>query len=228
MNSPRSNRSLWETGIDREVRYWRDYLATEGLQEPDDFRFRFDPDAPLQPHLAERLPSGLPVRDLPILDCAAGPATVVGKTLGGNRLPITAVDALAEQYQSVLRELSLTPPVRSISCDVEQLHTQFRSHQFALVYMRFALDHCYDPLAALRQMVRVARPGCVVMVEHYRDEHETEYQGLKHWTLVPEPSDLMICNAQHRLSVREELPGVRIGIDFSPSWLTLVLHKPSG
>lgn len=228
MKSPRSDRSVWETGIDHEVQYWRDYLATEGFHGAEDFLFRFDRDAPLQPHLADRLPQGLPACELRILDCAAGPATVVGKTLGGNRLPITAVDALAEQYRSVLQDLHLTPPVPSIPCDVEQLDTKFGSDQFSLVYMRFALDHCYDPIGALRQMVRVVRPGCVVMVEHYRDEHETEYQGLKNWTLMPEPNDLVICNTLHRLSVQEELPGIPIEIDSSPSWLTLILHKPSG
>ncbi|HLJ65995.1 MAG TPA: methyltransferase domain-containing protein [Chloroflexota bacterium] len=222
----RTTRTQWQRGIDQELAFWRRYLASGGLNWPDEFRFRMDPDAPLQPHIAARLPAGLPTAELPILDCAAGPATTLGKTLNGDRLPITAIDALAEQYHTILEELHLQPPVPSLPCTVEALATRFGPDRFALVYMRFALDHCYDPIAALHQMVRVARPGCAVMIEHYRGEHDEEYHGLKHWTLEPATGDLIIRNEGCRLSVASELPEVNLELDSSPSWLTLILRKP--
>jgi ubiquinone/menaquinone biosynthesis C-methylase UbiE len=221
----RSTRAEWQRGVERELGYWREYLRTGGLDWPEDFRFRFDPQAPLQPHIAARLPRGLPAADLPVLDCAAGPATTLGKTLSGERLPITAVDALANQYAEVLHDLGLAPPVPSLPCDVERLGDRFGADRFALVYMRFALDHCYDPIAALRAMVRVTRSGCAVMVEHYRDERDEEYEGLKQWTLQPARDDLIIRNPDHRLSAREEISEARLEVEFSPSWLTVILHK---
>ena len=225
MSSGRSTHWAWQAGVEQELGFWRAYLHTRGADWPDDFRLRFDPNAPLQPHVAERLPQSVPSSQVEILDCAAGPATTLGKTLHGVRLHIVAVDALTEQYRDLLRECGLTPPVPSIACEVERLDTMFDADRFDLVYMRFALDHCYDPITALHQMVRVVRSGGVVMVEHYRDEHEDRYQGLKQWTLVPQGGDLVIKNAEHRLSVTDELAQVEIEVVSNPSWLTVILHK---
>jgi ubiquinone/menaquinone biosynthesis C-methylase UbiE len=104
--------------------------------------------------------------------------------------------------------LDLVAPVRSRRGEAEHLDDQFEDGQFHLVYMRYALDHCYDPVGALRQMVRAVRPGGIVMVEHYRDQTQTEYQGLRHWNLHPEADDLVIANSDHTSRVSSELPGV--------------------
>lgn len=224
-----TTRTAWESGIGRELAWWRGYLQTAGYHDPEtreEFRFRFDPAAPLQPHLAGLLPATVPVAGIQILDCAAGPATTLGKTLNGERLAITAVDALADHYTPLLAELGLRPPVPSLPCDVEHLDELFPPDHLHLVYMRFALDHCYDPIAALRQMVRVTRPGGVVMVEHYRDASQTEYQGLRHWRLLPEEHDLVIANDDQRLRVSEEVPGVRLEMQLRPDWMTMTLHLP--
>lgn len=173
-----TTRSFWESGIDHELDFWQRYLASGGMDMPDDFRWRFDPNSPLQPHIADMVPLDIPVSDLAILDCAAGPATTLGKTLGGEHLRIVAVDALASHYDVMLSELQLSPPIPSIPCQAERLETLFEPDSFALVYMRFALDHCYEPIAALQQMVRVVLPGCVVMIEHYRDDREEKHRDL--------------------------------------------------
>jgi len=219
------SRERWKAGIERELEWWRSYLSTGGLDCPEEFRFRFDPEAPLQPHVARWLPRSTPPGELKILDCAAGPASTLGKTLGGQRFQLVAVDALADAYREMLTALGLDPPVRSRSCEVEQLNTHFSTELFDLVYMRFALDHCYDPIGALLQMVRVTRPGGVVMVEHYRDTGEVVYQGLRQWSLHPEPAELVIANPGSRFAVSEQLPGVDLEMEYDAQLLTMVLHK---
>ena len=220
-----TTRGAWEAGIERELGWWRRYLAGGGLDRPEEFRFRFDPDAPLQPHVARALPPARDAAGPRLLDCAAGPATTLGKTLGGQRLAVVAVDALADRYAAMLGELGLAPPVPTLPCEVERLDGLFAADAFDLVYMRFALDHCYDPLAALRQMVRAARPGGVVMVEHYRDDAQTGYQGLRQWDLRPEPGDLEVANAGGGFRVSRAVTNARVEVEFSPTWLTLLLRK---
>lgn len=226
----RTTRAAWEAGINRELAWWRGYLETGGYDYPalqDEFRFRFDPDAPLQEHVARLLPHRVPASDVRILDCAAGPATTLGKTLRGERVALTAIDALADHYAAMLDELDLVAPVPSRWGEAEHLNAQFEAHQFHLVYMRFALDHCYNPIGALRQMVRVVKPGGTVMVEHYRDETQTEFQGLRHWSLHPETNDLVIANADHSSRVSRELPGVGMQMAMSATWMTMLLHSPA-
>ncbi|MGI8827156.1 MAG: hypothetical protein ACR2JC_16250 [Chloroflexota bacterium] len=91
-------RQTWESGIERELDWWRRYLSGKGLDSHDEYRSRFDPNAPLQPHIARLRPPKSGESEYHILDCAAGPATTLGKSLEGHRLCITAVDALADRY----------------------------------------------------------------------------------------------------------------------------------
>lgn len=220
-----ATRDAWEAGMSQELAWWRRYLAGEGLDWPDDFRFRFDPDSPLQPHVDRVLPAPQDGAMARILDCAAGPATTLGKVRHGQRLAIVAIDALADYYQALLTELGLVPPVATRRGEVERLDEQVAADSFDLVYMRFALDHCYDPRLALRQMVRATRPGGTVMIEHYRDATQQEFQGLRQWELRPEPGDLVIANPNHSVRVSEAIPGARLEVDFSLTWLTVLLHK---
>jgi SAM-dependent methyltransferase len=217
-------RDTWEAGIERELAWWRCYLAGAGLDAPEEFQFRFDADAPLQPHIARALPAGRTGATPRLLDCAAGPATTLGKVWDGKRLVIVAIDALADDYQALLTELGLAPPVPTQRGEVERLDEQVAADTFDLVYMRFALDHCYDPQLALQQMVRATRPGGTVMIEHYRDATQ-ELAGLRQWELRPEPGDLVVANPGHSFRVSEAVPLVRLEVEFSPTWLTMRLHK---
>jgi SAM-dependent methyltransferase len=204
-------RHAWESGFERELTWWRGYLETKGGSAPDDFQFRFDPDTELQPHIANQLSPSSDGGPIAILDCAAGPATTLGKMY-------------ADHYRQMFDKLGFAPPVPTIYAEIERLDEQFESASFDLTYMRFALDHCLDPRAALRQMIRVTRPTGVVMIEHYRDEDEVVYQGLRQWDLRPEPGDLVIANNTDRFRLSDVLPaGARFSVDFSPTWLTVLI-----
>jgi hypothetical protein len=140
-----ATRDAWEAGISQELAWWRRYLAGEGLGSPEAFRFRFDPDAPLQPHIECVLPAPRDGAAVRLLDCAAGPATTLGKVRDGERLEFVAIDALADHYRALLTELGPGPPVPTRRGEVERLDEQVAADSFELVNMRFALDHCYDP-----------------------------------------------------------------------------------
>src|SRR5688572_27305622 len=95
-------RAAWLTGVDKELAWWRAYFSNQGLNDPASFQERLDPSAPLQPHLVATLPDRPPGATFQILDCAAGPATTVGKTLSDHRIDVVAVDALADHYRAML------------------------------------------------------------------------------------------------------------------------------
>lgn len=218
------DRQTWEAGFERELAWWRGYLEARGGDSPEDFQFRFDPNTELQPHIATQLHPFEDEAPIAILDCAAGPATTLGKMLRGQRLDIIPVDALADRYQGMFDELGFVPPIPSMQCEVEHLDERFEPASFDLTYMRFALDHCLDPRAALQQMIRVTRPNGAVMIEHYRDQGEIIYQGLRQWDLRPEPGDLVIAGANDSVRLSEIVPdGVRFDVDFSPAWLTVLI-----
>jgi SAM-dependent methyltransferase len=188
----------WRARLEGELRWWRTFLG-ERLQDDPEYRERFDPDRQLQPHVARLLPQDRAPREIRILDCAAGPVSALGRVWRGAHVQLVAVDVLAEPYRQTLERLDLRPPVPSGPGTVEDLDGMFAEASFDLVYMRNALDHCRDPALALEQMLKVARPGGAVLIEHYNEDARP---------LIP-----------------ESLAGASIEADYSDGRMTVVIRR---
>ena len=99
----------WSRHIPDELRFWDSWLRDRPW--PDQFEFRTDSHAELQPELAALLPRGQATCRL--LDVGAGPLTALGKRLDGVHLDISATDALAEQFDQLLAR-SVEGPVTAV------------------------------------------------------------------------------------------------------------------
>ena len=189
LRMPQVQRSVALKG---EVQFWRNWLSTKGMYWPDDFHARFDPDRRLDGHLApfvDRVDGDF-VR---ILDVGAGPLTKLGKTHPSKRLVITATDLLATDYDRLLAELGLVPPVRTIHADAEQLVAQFGRDAFDIVHAQNCIDHTADPARAIEEMVAVARPGGYVVLFHAENEGQREqYNQLHQWNFTCEAAAFVI------------------------------------
>jgi hypothetical protein len=191
---------LWEHGIESELGFWRTYLATEGGDWPDEYTSRMDPSAPVQPHLVELLPDKELVR---ILDVGAGPLTDVGKVWPGHTVEVRAVDALADEYNALLQEEDVTPPVLTEQCRSEELADMFEPDTFDLVCAINTLDHSYDPMAAIGQMVTIGR---TIYLEHHTNEAEVEgYWGLHQWNFDVVDDRCMLWRPGEKHDLAEEL-----------------------
>jgi|1186.fasta_scaffold92899_2 SAM-dependent methyltransferase len=221
-------RAGWVAGRETELVYWRRYFTHGGLHEPELYRDRLDPDLEVHEAIARHLPDPRD-RTPRILDCAAGPASTVGKVHRGSRVSLTAIDALADRYAAMLAEVGVTPPVPTVQGEVEELDRLELPGPFDVVYMRLALDHCHDPALAMRQMLAATRLDGAVVIEHYReaDRHD-RFEGMRWWALDPEPGDLVIRSGAgpdvHRVS--QLLPQTTIETCFDEAWLTTTITRP--
>ena len=198
----------WESGITEEVLFWQQWLSTRGGQWPEDFQFRFAPNSQLQAHIREALPiqTGATIK---ILDVGAGPLTCLGKQWEGYSLRITAVDPLAEEYDKLLDQYQLTPPVRTQKGFAERLVAQFGENHFDLVHARNCIDHSDDPCRAIQAMVAVAKPGGLVYMDHSVNEAKAQnFQGFHQWNLFCKDGDLYVANRTQAINVSRRLAAV--------------------
>jgi SAM-dependent methyltransferase len=197
--------SRWEAGKGPEVGFWEHYLRTKGSKWPEEFESNLNPEQPLQEHVT-RLIDAPPGAEVSILDAGAGPLSQVGKRWEGRKVKLTAVDPLADEYDRILTEVGIVPPVRTQRGEVEQLTELFPTNHFDLVHMRNALDHSYDPLRGIWQMLAVVKPGCCVLLLHHANEAEgAGYEGLHQWNLCAESSHFVVWNRETRFSVNDSL-----------------------
>jgi SAM-dependent methyltransferase len=180
---PPVNRSL---ALQQEVQFWRDWFVTGGLQWPQDFRERFNPDQPIQDHLATYI-DRLEAECVHILDVGSGPLTKLGKRHLSKQLMITATDLLAYEYDRLLAELAVEPPVRTIYADVERLTEQFGQNTYDIVHGQNCIDHTADPLRAIEQMLAVSKLQGFVVLYHAENEGQKQrYRQLHRWDFTCE------------------------------------------
>jgi len=126
-----------------------------------------------------------------VLDVGSGPISAAGWTLGGGlQLEVVATDPLGSAYNRLLDEHDgyhptpsggriVGPKVRALTVEAEALLDVFARDSFDLVMSKNAIDHAYDPLLSLVQMLSVVKPRRAVMLDLYEREGEMQkYAGL--------------------------------------------------
>ena len=132
--------------LSEEVEFWRDWFATGGLPWPEHYRFCTDPDSEVDDPLVRGILASSQQSTVSILDVGAGPITGIGFRYPGKQLAITAVDPLAGEYDWIMREYAIEPPVRTLTLHGEQLPDRFGPASFDLAFARNSLDHTVDPV----------------------------------------------------------------------------------
>lgn len=200
-------KELWDKGIPAEVSFWDEWLETKGSLWPDEFIFRINPDSTFQDYLIKYLP--LDKQFINILDVGTGPLSFLGKNVNINsevkrELRITGTDPLADEYLVLLKKHNLSCPIFSVKANSEELSKHFPENYFDFVYMRNALDHSFDPLTAIGEMIKVVEKGRFIVLEHENNEAENEnYKNLHQWNIAIENGSFIIWNKSTRFNVTE-------------------------
>ncbi len=199
----------WVRGIPSELHFWENWVATRGAQWPDDFAARLDPDrlvSVLEPNMAERLAAIGPAAR--VLDVGAGPLTVLGKRVEHGRVMIEACDPLALAYRRILDRHAVVPVLPTVPAQAETLSIAYAESSFDVVHCRNALDHSFDPVAGIFEMLRVVKPGGEVLLRHAIDEAvNASYNGLHQWNFRCEDDTFVVWNPRFRFDVTTMLAG---------------------
>jgi SAM-dependent methyltransferase len=199
----------WAEGLDEEIKFWFRWLRDRGAPWTDDYIWRTDPDAPLQPRVRAYLPDSPPDAHLRVLDVGSGPLTILGKRWGDRTLDITAVDPLANRYVELFDRLGLKPLSLPVQGEAEHLADVFDESTFDLAYARNCLDHGHDPRRAIQQMLEVVKPGRYVLLDHATDEGEyMKYAGPHQWNFRVEDGRFVIWRPGLRVDAHDFLEHV--------------------
>lgn len=219
----------WSVGLDEEIEFWRRWFRDHGEPWPDDYRRRTNPRFRLQRHIRRRVRT-LPGRRVRIVDVGSGPLTVLGKRWPGRRLEIVAVDPLADRYAELYEEFGIEPVVRPIRGDAERVAELLEPDSFDLAYAQNCLDHGYDPLRSIKQLLTLVRPGRRVFLEHAIDEGEhMEYAGPHQWNFRAEHGRFVIWRPGLHVDAQAELDQLAVVEELRSRpeirWLQVTLRK---
>lgn len=195
----------WRSQLPKELSFWKQWIGGGDIHTADWIREALDPTTPLQPELA-RLLDPFDDDELRILDVGAGPISFLGKRLGDRPVTVVPVDPLADDYNALLKEAGLTAPAPTRPGSAEELTSLFPEASFHLVHSSNAIDHAFDPVRAIEQMIAMVKPGGSVFLTHFRNEgHENGYYGLHQWNFDIRGGAFVVWNPVRERSISEEL-----------------------
>jgi SAM-dependent methyltransferase len=217
----------WWQGSASEIAFWDRWHASEGLQWPESFKQR---------QLATRqfdinLLRGMTYEDigsLKLLDVGAGPMTSLGPDYKGTRLDITACDPLAPLYSSISSKYDINPPIRTMLAFVEDLTVFYDCNSFDFTNCRNSLDHTFDPIRGIEEMLLVTKLGGKIYLFHRANEAEKEkYSGLHQWNFDCIDNHFVVWNKKSRIDVTEAYRGEHEikAHKGSDEWLTVEIFK---
>jgi SAM-dependent methyltransferase len=197
MHSGRGRRLWWRRRKGSEVDFWAAWLAgAPGTEQwARDREARLNPNTEISDPLVRAELERNPAEEISILDVGAGPVTSLGFRYPGKTLTIVAVDPLADEYERLLRDADLDPPIRTIGVAGEALREHFGSRRFDIAYAVNSLDHSADPVTIISNMAAVVRRGGSVLLRHKRNEGESAlYGGLHQWNFDVVNDSLVVWN----------------------------------
>jgi len=144
-----------------------------------------------------------------VLDVGSGPVSGIGALAPGKLINLYLTDALAREYNKMLNRLGISAAVRPLPVDAEKLTTVFPEDYFDLVVCFNALDHTYDPIGAICEMVAVCKPGCWIFLGHHNNVAVIEdYHGLHQWNLDCCGGRFVVWNREGHHDVLDSVPGI--------------------
>lgn len=170
----------WLAGIKSEAVFWDNLFKSRGCIGWDSkvFDYRMNPTCPFQ------LIDDLEDTNSRILDVGSGPYSRLGFCFNDRKLDITLVDPLAYIYKCISKKYKLELPLELKTGLVEYINLLFNENSFDFVHMSNSLDHCFNPIEGILQLLYVTKVGGKIVLRHSDDEAERErYNGFHQWNL---------------------------------------------
>ena len=154
------------------------------------------------------------------------PISKLGKFHNGIKLKITACDPLANYYAEILRALGVVPPIRTIQAFAEDLSCYFEKDWFDMVVCTNALDHSFEPMRGLVQMLEVVKLGGTVLLQHRLREAKSEkYAGFHQWNFDRQDGRFIMWNRTERIDVAEHIaPFAEVTVE-DLGWVVVTIRK---
>ncbi|MGD9477778.1 class I SAM-dependent methyltransferase [Shinella sp. G-2] len=195
----------WRAGIDYETNFWESWFSTRGLEWPEDYINRLQPQ-----EMPDWIQNLLPTNQsfFRILDVGSGPITKTGQIIPGRSVDITATDPLARHYDAIMEKFDVAPPLRTTFSFAEDLSARFPNDHFDLILCTNALDHAIEPVWGIVEMLICLKIGGLVYLGHRRNEAEFEdYSGFHQWNFDEVEGSFIVWNKERRINVTELLSG---------------------
>ena len=213
----------WLDGIKSEIIFWKHFIDTKGSEWKTDWNNLISNDRDFC------LDNYVETTATKFLDVGSGPFSSCGIKTEKTDLHLMAVDPLAFAYQILKTKADITTGIMPEYAMVERLHEKFDENTFDIVHMRNSLDHAFNPLLGIIQLLFICKINGKIILQHARNEAENEnYIGFHQWNLCGKGTDFIIWRKGIAYNVSEIIEKYAdVSVDDRPdkNWISVVIRK---
>jgi SAM-dependent methyltransferase len=214
--------TIWLNGISSELDFWKHYIETKGSEWKTNWEDLISND---RPFVLEKYLNSDTTR---FLDVGSGPFSSCGLKTAKTQLDFYAADPLAYIYKALKTKNGILTGITPDFAMVERLAQKYGINSFDIVHMRNSLDHSFNPLIGIIQMLSICKIGGKIILQHKENEAENEnYIGFHQWNLCMESSEFVIWRPGIKYNVTKILKNYAdILIENTlDDWVGVVLEK---
>ena len=181
MDSYKEYLRTWLDGIYSEIQFWENVVMKEDgdLHDKVMSRMIVNDKFTLESDLED-----LECNEVKFVDVGSGPFSRCGFRSDKYKIETIAVDPLASIYSSLKDKYGMNNQIHLRTGFVETLHEQFDEDEFDIVHMSNSLDHAFDAVFGLYELLYICKIGGKVILCHHENEAENEnYSGFHQWNL---------------------------------------------
>lgn len=172
----------WLSGLESEIVFWKSYMEEQGGI------YFYGYEKTISPNRKFELEDEIPIenfgKDYSFVDVGSGPFSRCGNITNKVRLQALSLDPLANIYKILKEENHINNGIRIEMGFVELLSKYFPENAFDMVHMSNSLDHCFDAVYGIFQLLYICKIGGKVILRHCENEARREnYEGLHQWNL---------------------------------------------
>ena len=172
----------WLQGIYSEIEFWNKYIGERGWKYKNKWEITIDSKRRFV--LENDIPEECRGSEYSFIDVGSGPFSRCGFITDKVKLNHCAVDPLAEAYKMLKNRYGVNNGINLRTGFVELLDKEFEPNTFDLVHMSNSLDHSFDAVMGIYQLVRICKIGGKVILRHKQNEaFNGKYEGLHQWNL---------------------------------------------
>lgn len=196
----------WLTGIEEKLNFWNDYMDTQGDIYQEDYQDTIRENKKFV--LNDDIDDIYQGKEFKFIDVGSGPFSRCGKITEKVNMNFTAADPLAEAYNIMKKNKQIDNGVEIDTAFVELLGKKYGKNIFDMVHMSNSLDHCFDALCGIYQLIYICKIGGKIILRHAENEAErSEYEGFHQWNLSVhnKENSFIIWREKQRIDLIKEL-----------------------
>lgn len=211
----------WEKGKEDELNFWNALLPKDGVYKNENLKRvstnyvkRLDTsnkvDIPeLSPLLAK-----INKDTVQTLEVGPGPIPRLGIIKTDKTVVVNTLDPLMGKYIDLMKNngieiQSVFPNGKFVTGIAEEASKHFGTNSQDLIYCSNALDHCADPVRAIKTLYAVLAEGGQMYLSGIANEADHQkFSGFHQWNIMSDGTDLLISRPGHDEKISEHMPDV--------------------